>query len=109
MKTKYVSLLLSLLCAVSLSWRSLAEELKVYTLGEVAQHRTAADCWMIIEGRVYDVTSYVPKHPKKYPLQDVCGQDVSEGWKTKGEKQKPHSRKAHAFLEKMLIGRLAPA
>jgi len=26
---------------------------------EVAQHGAAADCWVAMEGRVYDITAYV--------------------------------------------------
>jgi len=35
----------------------------VYTIEEVAQHNTQDDCWMIINGYVYDITAYFPHHP----------------------------------------------
>ncbi|MFY7927361.1 MAG: cytochrome b5 domain-containing protein [Oligoflexus sp.] len=81
------------------------EELKVFTSEEVARHDSKQDCWLMIEGMVYDVTNYLPKHPKKYSLVGECGHDVTEGWKTKGDKNKPHTRKAEAILKKQLIGR----
>jgi len=34
-----------------------------YTAAEVATHASATDCWVIVRGGVYDVTSFVPKHP----------------------------------------------
>ena len=30
---------------------------------ELARHHTADDCWMSINGRVYDLTLYLPFHP----------------------------------------------
>ncbi|ROT41487.1 hypothetical protein SODALDRAFT_322607 [Sodiomyces alkalinus F11] len=30
---------------------------------EVAKHRSAASCWIVLHGKVYDVTDYLPEHP----------------------------------------------
>ncbi|KAI1322339.1 mitochondrial cytochrome-like protein b2 [Xylariaceae sp. FL0255] len=30
---------------------------------EIAKHRSAASCWVVIDGKVYDVTSYLGEHP----------------------------------------------
>ncbi|KZT72246.1 hypothetical protein DAEQUDRAFT_809145 [Daedalea quercina L-15889] len=30
---------------------------------EVAQHNTAESCWIIVHGKVYDVTEFLPEHP----------------------------------------------
>ncbi|KAK1700141.1 cytochrome b5-like heme/steroid binding domain-containing protein, partial [Colletotrichum godetiae] len=29
----------------------------------VRQHHTVDDCWMVIHGKVYDITSFLPSHP----------------------------------------------
>lgn len=38
-------------------------EQKDLTLSEVAKHNKRDDCWIIVEGLVYDVTKYIPLHP----------------------------------------------
>ncbi|KAI0905978.1 FMN-dependent dehydrogenase-domain-containing protein [Ustulina deusta] len=30
---------------------------------EIASHRSTSSCWIVVEGKVYDVTSYLDKHP----------------------------------------------
>lgn len=34
-----------------------------WTLNDVAKHNSASDCWVIIDGQVYDVTNFLPEHP----------------------------------------------
>ena len=36
---------------------------KQYTLKTVAQHNTPDDCWLIVRGKVYDVTGWAAQHP----------------------------------------------
>jgi cytochrome b involved in lipid metabolism len=81
-----------------------------FTPEDVAKHATKADCWMIIEGKVYDVTGYIDDHPTPpHVMTDRCGKDATEGWRTKGKAGKPHSKKAAALLKSLLKGELAPA
>ncbi|CAZ83548.1 unnamed protein product [Tuber melanosporum] len=35
----------------------------MYTLKDVAVHENPGDCWILIKGRVYDVTEFLPQHP----------------------------------------------
>ena len=34
-----------------------------FTLADVAQHSTPGDCWLIVRGKVYDVTGWAAQHP----------------------------------------------
>lgn len=40
-----------------------AKEMKLYTKEEVAQHNTRQNCWIIVDGDVYDITGYIDEHP----------------------------------------------
>ena len=35
-----------------------------YTVDDVSKHDRENDCWVIVHDRVYDVTTFVPKHPR---------------------------------------------
>jgi hypothetical protein len=46
---------------------------RVFTRGEVARHNTDEDLWVIINGRVYDLTVWLNFHPGgRDPLIQVC-------------------------------------
>lgn len=30
---------------------------------EVAKHSTQEDCWVVVHGKAYDVTEFLPEHP----------------------------------------------
>jgi cytochrome b involved in lipid metabolism len=36
---------------------------KVITLDQLSQHTTDQDCWLAINAKVYDVTSFLKDHP----------------------------------------------
>merc|ERR1719158_2762795 len=36
---------------------------KTFTLAEVAKHTAKSDCWVVLNGRVLDVTNFLPNHP----------------------------------------------
>lgn len=77
---------------------------KGYTLVDVAQHAKEEDCWMAINGRVYDLTAYIPEHPSRPAIiLPWCGKEASEAYRTK-MKEKPHSSMANQLLESYEIG-----
>lgn len=87
---------------------------KTYTLEEVATHNSAANCWTVIDGSVYDLTSYVGQHPGGSEIERACGVDGSSLFNSRttssGEEVgtgTPHSSVAHSQLESLLIGKLS--
>lgn len=52
--------------------------LKAFSLEEVAKHNGPADCWVIVRGRVYDVTAWVPKHPGGDLIFVKAGKDCTQ-------------------------------
>lgn len=48
------------------------------TMAVVAQHSSRTDCWSSINGSVYDLTSWIPKHPGgEGAIVQLCGKDGS--------------------------------
>ncbi len=78
-----------------------------YTLAEVAEHDELDDCWMAIEGKVYDFTDYIEQHPTPPDvLEPWCGTEATEGMRTKGYGS-DHSERAWQMAEQYLLGKLA--
>lgn len=78
-----------------------------YTLDDVAKHSTLEDCWMAIEGAVYDFTDYIPRHPAPDSvIKPWCGKEATEGMRTKGA-NRDHSSAAWQMMEDYRIGVLA--
>eukprot|EP00250_Pteridium_aquilinum_P004280 c14504_g1_i1 orf=313-1734(+) len=46
-----------------------------YTSQEVLSHSVPEDCWLIIHGKVYDVTSWIPHHPGGTLIYVNAGKD----------------------------------
>ena len=81
-----------------------AGEIKNISLTEVAKHNTESDCWMAIEGKVYNLTEYLSKHPAgPGTMVPWCGIEASDGMRTKGIGS-DHSDFAWKALESYLIG-----
>lgn len=98
---------LSLLGRDSVADQEGADTLPAYTLEQLAEHDDEASCWMAIEGKVYDLTEYIPLHPTPPAvLVPWCGREATEGMRTKGY-GRDHSPMAWGMLDEYEIGVLA--
>jgi cytochrome b involved in lipid metabolism len=53
------------------------------TAAQVAKHNKATDCWITVEGSVYDLTSYIQQHPGgSGVLTNLCGTDATQAFKS---------------------------
>jgi cytochrome b involved in lipid metabolism len=76
-----------------------------YTAAQVAEHSTAASCWTSINGSVYDVTTWIGKHPGGPDrILSLCGNDGSTAFNGQ------HTGQARPMneLASFKIGTLAP-
>ncbi|OAY23005.1 hypothetical protein MANES_18G044001v8 [Manihot esculenta] len=73
---------------------------RVFTLSQVAQHKSKKDCWLVIDGRVLDVTKFLEEHPGgEEVLIESAGKDASKEFKDIG-----HSNAAQNLLLKYQVG-----
>merc|ERR1719499_2095843 len=50
-----------------------------YTMEEVAKHTTKQDCWVVVNGEVLDVTSFLSEHPGgELAILTFAGKEASE-------------------------------
>jgi cytochrome b involved in lipid metabolism len=71
---------------------------------EVAKHNTPESCWIVINGKVLDVTKWLANHPGgKSVLLSVGGKDATFDFSTIG-----HSAGAWTASEKYVIGEIGP-
>lgn len=88
-------------------------DLKNFTKEEIAQHSTKEDCWTIIEDSVYDLTSFIGRHPGGDQVVRACGTDGTSLFTERRTEDgqsvgsgTPHSSNANAQLSDLKIGDL---
>jgi cytochrome b involved in lipid metabolism len=78
--------------------------LPLFTWDEIATHNTQASLWTVIEGEVYDLTVWAPKHPGGLQeLLDVAGKDGTAAFQAA-----QHPAAVEVFKLNYRIGRVAP-
>ncbi|MFA5854163.1 MAG: cytochrome b5-like heme/steroid binding domain-containing protein [Patescibacteria group bacterium] len=56
-----------------------SDSLKTYSMSEVAVHKNATSCWSVVNGSVYDLTTWIGKHPGgAVAISLLCGRDGSK-------------------------------
>jgi len=51
---------------------------KMFSLDEVKKHNTKKDAWTIIENKVYNISSWIPKHPGGDIIIQALGKDATQ-------------------------------
>lgn len=84
-------------------------EAVTYTLDDVAKHSTPNDCWIILHGKVYDVSEFgTSGHPGGEAVYQGCGIDATELFETRPTGSgTPHSEQARTYTDNFYIGDLS--
>ncbi|PWA95738.1 cytochrome b5-like heme/steroid binding domain-containing protein [Artemisia annua] len=73
---------------------------KTFVFNEVSKHNKTKDCWLIIHGKVYDVTPFMEDHPGgDEVLLAATGKDATTDYEDIG-----HSNDAQNMMHKYYIG-----
>ncbi len=57
---------------------------KLFTLAEIMTHSDATSCFTAIDGNVYNLTAWIPKHPGgEKAILGICGKDGSAAFNRK--------------------------
>ena len=68
------------------------------TLDEVAQHATVDDCWVALDGTVYDLSGYSTSHPGGASrIEGICGTDATSAFRNQHGTQGSPNRTLAGF------------
>ncbi|KAL0373857.1 UNVERIFIED_CONTAM: cytochrome [Sesamum radiatum] len=75
---------------------------KLHDFEEVVKHDQKGDCWLIISGKVYDVTAFLEEHPGgDEVLINASGKDATDDFEDVG-----HSDDARDKMKEFYIGEI---
>ncbi|CAL1367301.1 unnamed protein product [Linum trigynum] len=75
---------------------------KVYGFEEVSRHNRDKDCWLVISGKVYDVSSFMEDHPGgEEVFLSATGKDATKDFEDVG-----HSGVAMEMMDGYCIGEI---
>ena len=83
------------------------------SMQEIAKHNNSADCWMLISGKVYNISSFFGAHPGgNGTMSSTCGKDATNAYLTKDPYAtstnggSAHSSNAVSMLASYYLGNL---
>lgn len=75
-----------------------------YTLSQIAEHGNQESCWAAVNDQVYDLTTWVSRHPGgAVAILELCGTDATARF----ERQHGHNKTANKTLALLKIGSLS--
>ncbi|MCL7027914.1 hypothetical protein MKW94_013056 [Papaver nudicaule] len=74
--------------------------MKIYSYEDLSRHNQIKDCWLLISGKVYDVTQFMNDHPRGDQVL-LSTADATEDFDDVG-----HSESAKEMLVKYYIGEI---
>ncbi|KAH6804088.1 cytochrome B5 isoform E [Perilla frutescens var. frutescens] len=78
----------------------MASNSRVHVFEEVVKHNKLEDCWIIVNGKVYDVTPFMEEHPGgDEVILSSTGKDATTDYEEVG-----HSDSAQKMMDKYYIG-----
>lgn len=82
------------------------ESNNTYTMEQVSLKDSQDECWVVVNSKVYDVTSIIETHPGgTKPIINNCGKEATQVFETQGGNGE-HSQEAKNTLETLLVGEL---
>ncbi|KAI3958202.1 hypothetical protein MKW92_029492 [Papaver armeniacum] len=82
--------------------RLVVQEMKIHSYEDLLKHNQNRDCWLLISGKVYDVTEFMEDHPGgDQVLLTAAGKDATDDFEDVG-----HSESAREMLVKYYIGEI---
>lgn len=86
---------------ISTSSSNVGSEVKSFSLSDLSSHNSASSCWSNIFGNVYDLTSYVDKHPGgREQILAICGKNGNDLFSS----QHSGNKKIEGMLKNFYIG-----
>ncbi|KAJ1722352.1 Cytochrome b5 isoform E [Coemansia erecta] len=77
-------------------------ETKSFTAAEIKKHSKRDDIWIVVHGKVYDVTKFLDEHPGgEEVILENAGLDATEAFEDIG-----HSEDARDMLKDYFVGNL---
>lgn len=77
----------------------------LYSREEVSKHDSASDAWVIVDGRVYNITPFLDSHPGGLGVtEEYLGADISDVIRSPDVHR--HSHTAFDLLPQYCIGKV---